>query len=368
MVTPDLNWDRRHDHFQGREKVKSLVKTDDHGYSLLGYTQLPPYYSITLAWMVETNADGTSRWGHEYGFSLGTTDMAHIKTADGGYAMAGRASGTVGGDAFALAKVTGDGPLEWIRTYPSDRDSGAVALVQTEDEGYALVGSEGDPEIQKDIRLVVTDEDGNLEWEEHYDIRRFDAAKDIVIAWDEGFAIACNARSVPDFGASDIVLLILDEDGDVIEQQEYDTGGDDWARSLIRTADEGYSLAGSRDYYSLLLKTAADGELEWRDQYLYQGVDSSAFAGIPWDHMQLPDEGYALGGRIYLPTNSPSPYVLVTDPRGEFRWDFALPLEGQNLAHRIAPGRGGNQILLAGYDAGQAAEEIDFWLGSVEAT
>jgi hypothetical protein len=140
-------------------------------------------------------------------------------------------SSSVGVYSFWLVKTDSWGSLQWSETYGSTGDSEAYSLVQTSDGGYALGGyTDASGAGGYDVWLVKTDSGGGVQWNQTY-------------------------------GGSD----------------------DDYARSLVKTADRGYALAGYTDssgaggFDFYLVKTDSAGA-------------SSPSAGFNWNSI----EGYVI--------------------------------------------------------------------------
>jgi hypothetical protein len=86
-----------------------------------------------------------------------------VKTADGGYAIAG-ATETFGAGSsdFWLVKTDALGTMQWNKTYGGTNDDTPWALVQTADGGYAISGyTYSFGAGSRDIWLVKTDSLGN---------------------------------------------------------------------------------------------------------------------------------------------------------------------------------------------------------------
>jgi hypothetical protein len=146
--------------------------------------------------------------------------FALIQTADGGFALAGRTDSTgAGGYDMWLVKTDGKGVAQWNQTYGGTGNETVGDLIQTEDGGYALVGvTDSYGAGNGDFWLVKTDTSGQVEWNET-------------------------------FGGLE----------------------DDWAYSVIQTADRKYVLAGTTGTGSVydfwMVKTDTNGEEEWNHTY-----------------------------------------------------------------------------------------------------
>ena len=105
----------------------------------------------------------------------------------------------------------------WSQTYGGTENDGALSLLQTSDDGYAIVGytcSFGAGE--DDFWLIKTDEVGSMQWNRTYGGAGSDIASSLVETSDGGYAIAGYTFSV---GAvnSDLWLVKTDEQGVIPE-------------------------------------------------------------------------------------------------------------------------------------------------------
>ncbi len=158
------------------------------------------YVAVAGDRLVKVDASGNILWDKElppalpsdpeqYRYS-GNDLSALIKTADGGYVLAGRAfnENINGGEtAFALiVKTDSAGTIQWNKTYGESGQIWPYAIVQTGDNGYALAGT-----ASNDIILIKTDEDGNQHWTQTFGgIQSDDSAFSAIETLDGGFALA----------------------------------------------------------------------------------------------------------------------------------------------------------------------------------
>lgn len=143
---------------EGLETASSLVQTVDGGFALAGSTTSFDRGGSDI-WLVKTDEAGNEEFTRTYGGDeLDLTD-AVVRADDGGFALAGftESFGVEGSDIFLLTTdATGETTSE--RTYGSCGDDRARDLVRTADGGYALAGEVVDPRCGRvsEIALVKT--------------------------------------------------------------------------------------------------------------------------------------------------------------------------------------------------------------------
>jgi hypothetical protein len=94
---------------EGQEFGRAIVKSNDGGYVLAGYTETYGA-GVRDAWLVKTDSNGTMQWNQTLGGTLSDVANSLIKTSDGGYAIAGSTDSYEPTRSFFLAKVDNYGP------------------------------------------------------------------------------------------------------------------------------------------------------------------------------------------------------------------------------------------------------------------
>lgn len=272
-------------------------------------------------------------WSRTYGGE--DTDAAEsvIQTSDEGYAIVGRTeSFGVDLSGFWLVKTDSSGIMEWNRVYGGKSET-AHSLVETADGGYAIVGqtqSFGAGFV--DIWFVKTDAYGNMEWNKTYGGTDGDSGRSLLVTSDGGYAIAGHTFS---FGAgnSDFWLIKTDEYGNMEWNRTYSDGA---AHALVETSDGGFALAGG----ALLVKTDAYGNMEWNQTY-----DGSIRYLVATS-----DGGYAIAG-----TKNDDFWLVKTDAYGNMEWNRIYGGSGYDYANSLVAASDGGYAI-AGEKSG------DFWL------
>jgi len=161
---PVLEWDRTYGG-TGDEEARSLVQTVDGGYAFAGYATSFGAGDHDF-WLVKIDTNGDMEWNRTYGGTGDEDALSLVQTFDEGYALAGITdSFGAGGHDFWLVKTDADGNMKWNRTYGGANHEDAYSVVQTDDEGYAIIGRTWSFAIGLyDFWLVKTDANGDMEW------------------------------------------------------------------------------------------------------------------------------------------------------------------------------------------------------------
>lgn len=163
-----------------------------------------------------------------------------------------------------------------------------------------------------------------------------DQAHAIVQANDGGYVVAGQTAS---FGAGliDIYVVKTNAVGTVIWTKTIGGIGNDYGRSIIKTFDGGYAVAGTTSSYGAggddfyLVKLDAAGNVQWNKSYGSTGTDQG------WEVVQTPDSGFCIAGQTASFGASPNDfYVVRTDASGNLIWDKKVGAAGlADIAYSI---------------------------------
>jgi hypothetical protein len=104
----NLEWNKTYGG-EGQEFGRAIVKSDDGGYVLAGYTETNSS-GARDAWLVKTDSNGNMQWNQTLGGTAADVANSLVKTSDGGYAIAGSTDSYGSTRAFFLAKIDIYGP------------------------------------------------------------------------------------------------------------------------------------------------------------------------------------------------------------------------------------------------------------------
>jgi predicted secreted protein len=247
----------------GSEYAYHVVQTVDGGYALLGQTNSFGAGSNDF-WLVKTDANGVMEWNMTYGGTGNDIGIHVLQIAEEGYALAGHTSSFgVGSNDAWLIVTDADGTMQWNRTYGGTGMEFGQCLEPTSDGGYALVcmtssfGAGG-----LDSWLLKLDSSGTVQWNMTYGGTGSDGPTHFIQTEDDGYAIVGFTTIGSDQNAS---LIKTDPLGNMEWNQTYGGTGPEIAYALLETSDGGYLLtvntnsfgAGEEDIW--LIKTDSLG-------------------------------------------------------------------------------------------------------------
>jgi predicted secreted protein len=211
----NMIWNRTYGGEEG-EVASSLVETSDGGYALGGQTTGVNGFDLLL---IKTDSLGNMEWNQTFGGIGWDQAYSLVVTSDGGFALAGRTISFGAGSYDAwLVKTDSNGNIQWNQAYGGSGWDEAQSIVVTSDGGFALAGrtnsfGAGD----YDFWLIKIDSLGNMEWNQTYGGSNIDQALAIVQTSDDGFAVVGKTKSFGTRDYDDILLVKTDEHGYISE-------------------------------------------------------------------------------------------------------------------------------------------------------
>lgn len=201
-------------------------------------------------------------------------------------------------------KIYGESPgycgnADWL-TYPP--------VIATTDGNYALLSGVSSGSI-----LSKVSPNGGLLWEKNLDF-----GLDVTAHSDGGYAITGNIPSQV------IPLTKLASDGTLLWTKTYNPVPNaqfQWGRKVLETADGGFVIAAQISFaadYGILLKTDADGNLQWTKEFNPNGFGLN----LIFDLIHTSDGGFAFAG--YRADNTNRGFLTKTDENGNTEWDINI--------------------------------------------
>lgn len=290
------------------ERGQSIIQTNDSGYLITGFSKssdedVTTNFGSNDYWMAKLDATGNIIWEKSFGFSGTDQAFSSIQTLDGGYLITGTLDVTAsnqqgndrgslsnrhaGGDYWAI-KLDANGTKQWRHFYGGSNTDSANDVVQTDDNGFLMVGLSDSFDIDVsnnkgtyDFWVVKIDQDGGLVWEKSYGGEESDQAYEITKTLDGNFIITGDTRSdnldiTTNYGSADIWTIKISPLGEIIWKKTFGGSSFDTSKTIIASRDGGFYIAGnSRSINNDLtsnkgnndvwvLKISESGNLEWQ--------------------------------------------------------------------------------------------------------
>ncbi|MBK9418888.1 MAG: hypothetical protein IPN62_16805 [Flavobacteriales bacterium] len=231
----------------GYEWGAYVQQTADEGFIVAGQT--PAFGGGGFeAYLVKVNANGTWHGPGPTGPPRRETASAVRQTADGGYILSGRTDGVGAGD-FLLVRTDAVGAVQWTKAYGVPGSEDGVTVKQTTDGGYIMGGSSENilGPTGEDMCLIRTNAQGDTLWAKLYGGPLTDECYEVVQTPDGGFVLCGKSFSFSNEGDYDVYVVKTDANGALEWSKTY--GGsttsshNEIGRSIDNTSDGGYVIA-----------------------------------------------------------------------------------------------------------------------------
>ncbi len=367
----------------------SFTTTRTAGYEVSQDTRDTVYWPALEGdfWIVKTDGLGNIEWDKRYGGENQDRLWNIVQTNDGGYILAGESTSGYwmektamnwGGYDYWMVKIDAVGNMEWQKSYGGNHVDVLRTVIPLSD-GYLIAGYSGSDASPvkdegsrgfEDYWVIRTDLLGNPMWQKVYGGTGQDVlyeAKQVpggilLVGWSTsgvGFE-----KSDPAFGGqytSDVWIVKINENGDVLWENSFGGDGIDNAFDAIQTLDGNYILTGFSSSNgnnsgpgnkssarfggedAWLVKISPNGDYIWDKSYgstskeiaysvaengignlLVIGMTSSIGSSETGEGNQ---EDTLIGSNDY--------WALYLEPDGDKKWDMVLGGTGADVATKI---------------------------------
>lgn len=312
----------------GDESASSIIQTSDGGFMIAGSSNsnngnVTGNHGSFDYWLLKLSSTGNLQWQKSLGGTGNDYASSAIQTGDGDYVVAGTTdsnNGDVSGnhgltDGWILKLNSDAGVIYWKKTFGGTNYDVINEIIPTTDGGYIFAGNSssnnGDVPGNNgyvDYWIVKVNADGNVQWKKNLGGTGDDRATSITQTNDGGYVVAGYAENnngdvTGNHGGKDYWILKLNTDGGVIYWKK-SLGGShqDLARSIVKTSDGGYIVAGhafSNDgdvtgnhdgTDAWIVKLNSDGNIQWQKALGGTKVDEA------YSIIQTTDGGYLAVG------------------------------------------------------------------------
>ncbi|QEE48470.1 T9SS type A sorting domain-containing protein [Flavobacterium alkalisoli] len=331
---------------EGTDILYSIKNTNDGGFILAGTSTsgISEHKKDSCRgrediWIIKLNAKGGEEWQKTYGGNNQDLVKCISQTSDGGYIVGasstsdmslkikkggsdsyGKSQECIGGLDYWIFKLDKKGNIKWQRTLGGDYLDIIETISETKDGGYIVGGYSNSPSSRDkgeeskgegDYWVLKLDVDGNTEWEKVFGGDDDDHLSCILPIKDDGYLLggysassSTGNKNKSNKKGTDIWLIKIDQEGDILWQETYDIGKTDILLSLLENKDGTYLLGGHaksevfglkksdkkeiNDYVAI--KVSSDGEELWKKAIGSKGED------VLQKLIETRDGGYIMAG------------------------------------------------------------------------
>ncbi len=265
-------------------------------------------------WLIDS--DGIIALAAEYGGegTFSTTRQA-IECKNGDFLLVGESESQGTPDA-SLIRTDSMGGLLWSRTYGSDLQDRAFYVDTTADDGFFFSGQYGyTPNVYGRKWVVRVDADGDTLWQRIWGGELGNDGARLTTKANGNPLISGPTRLVEN-GAQFCYQAELDaSDGGLLWERRYENMGNDMQLLIAKEVAPGAGHVGvgwvtdNQDghYYSVMLRTADNGDSLWMRTFVFQDTVLSIGQGLLNDVVPTLDGGFIACGTAYNELGTPYP-------------------------------------------------------------
>lgn len=295
---------------------------------------------------------------------------------------------------------------EFVKTYGGSKNDSAQSVTATTDGGYIILGhtQSNDNDITDkqdesfDYWILKFDANDQLQWQKTYGGSLDDRGNDIIETSDDGYAILGYSFSNNDdvsnnAGLQDYWIVKLNTSGNILWEKSFGYQGADSGISLIETNDQGFLITGildvtasggegntqrtanrhaGGDYWALKLDIS--GNLEWSRYF------GGNFTDTPYGVVQTEDNGFIIAGSSDSEDTDISGnigtydfWIIKISSSGDLVWEKSFGGSQIDEARAIIKSGDGNYIIAGDTrsndnDISQNKGAADLWLIKISPT
>jgi hypothetical protein len=320
-ASKELEWQKTYGG-SADDRANSVIQTNDGGYAVVGKSKSGDGDVLENAgyddfWITKLDINGSVSWVQSFGYSGSDVPYSIIQTNDQGYLLSGvldvsasngqgdrltNIQGRHAGGDYWIIKLSSSGVKEWSNYYGGTFTDTAYSAIQTNDNGYIIVGSSDSTDVDisnnkgnYDFWIIKISELGTLIWEKSFGGDQVDEARSISQMADGNYLVIGDTRSSnidvsQNNGAADVWIIKISPEGSLIWEKTLGGSSFDVGRYISKTQDDGFLIAGNSrssdgvldinngQNDALVMKINNSGYLEW--QKTIGGTEVDFFNGV----------------------------------------------------------------------------------------
>jgi hypothetical protein len=350
------------------EVLKSIIKTDDEGYAILGYTQSNDFDITTKEvenfdfWLLKHDVNNNLVWQQTFGGSMDDRGAKLITTSDGGFALLGYSksadkdvTSNAGSQDFWMLKISSSGNLLWEKTFGFSGPDYGTTLIETEEGGFLVTGvldvsasnGQGNAKFNKqkhaggDFWALKLTAGGDLEWSKYYGGSFTDTPLGVVKTADNGFILVGSSDSNDvdinnNKGSYDFWVIKISSDGTLLWEKSFGGSEIDEARAICATHDGNFMVVGDTrssdsditmnnggaDVWAL--KISSEGNLIWEKTFGGTSFDVARSISMTQDHGFVIAGSSRSGDNDFTNQGQNDALVLKIDAEGALEWQETI--------------------------------------------
>jgi hypothetical protein len=263
------------------DRGNDIIQTSDGCYAIIGFSKsmngdISENNGAQDYWVSKLDASGNLIWQKSFGFLGADMGLSILESNDGGFLLTGvldvsasNGEGNsksansksskvqhAGGDYWVI-KLNASGEKLWSRYFGGTFTDTPYDAVQTNDNGYLIVGASDSNDVDisnnrgtYDFWVLKISETGTLLWEKSFGGSQTDEARGITKTNDGNYIIVGDTRSNDldvsvNAGGADLWVIKITPMGELIWEKTFGGSSFDVARSISKTQDGNFIISGS---------------------------------------------------------------------------------------------------------------------------
>jgi uncharacterized repeat protein (TIGR01451 family) len=270
--------------------------------------------------LLVTTAGGLKAQGWQFNFGGSKEDegWAVLQTEDEGFIVVGfgESFGTDNDQNIFVVRTDIDGTVLWTKYYDEGFQEQARAIIPTADGNYLIVGNiVGKPGERENIYLLKIDRKGGLLWTKQFGGAGNERANDVVLNPDGGFSVVGTSKAATEEDEN-ILLVRFNALGEALWSKTYGTARKDEGKGISRIGD-GFALLGNSrsetgfDNNIALYRVDNAGNIIWERRI------ANSFREEGRAILTTQDGGLAIAGVI---NDNSDALIVKYDANGNQRW------------------------------------------------
>ena len=344
--------------------ANAIVKTNNNGYAILGYTQSNNVDITTKStedfdiFLLQFNENDELIFSKTFGGLNDDRGNAIIQTNDNGFAILGYSSSeneiisNNGSRDFWIIKTNENGNLIWQKNFGFAGNDTGISIIQTNDTGFLLTGiidvtaSDGQGNAKKtvskkhaggDYWAIKLANNGDFEWSKFYGGSFTDTPFDVVETQNNSFIIVGSSDSNDvdisnNLGSYDFWVVHISAKGEIIWEKNFGGSEIDEAYGITKTADNNFVIVGDTrstdknvsqnnggaDIW--MIKIDSNGNLIWEKSIGANGFDAARSVRLTADNGFLISGSSRSSDESFINKGQNDALLIKVDENGNLLW------------------------------------------------
>jgi len=294
-------WEKQIDNNGNADGATNIIKGPDGNFIIVGATgpvRLKPNCNSD-GLVIKISPDGEVIWKKQFG-DKGTDMLSSGSVKGTNYLIVGCKGTTQKGRDVWILELDRDGNIVKEKTFGGNYNDGAAHIISTPDNGYLLIGQTKLSVFRKsDVWLIKLDENLDILWSKIYDLGGESSGAYIAPIGYENFifiANTCTKNYGGLFQQGFATYIVIDQKGNILKKRTFNKGPKNKFIRIKPTSDGGAVIAGTTSMKEKfpsediwILKLDKNADVEWTKIYESYSRYDGAF-----DIVQDSDGGYVV--------------------------------------------------------------------------